>query len=166
MNRAGNIMDGVGILVAIFTVGILCLVGVLFINELNTGISGTSGLPSTATSMTADMNSNIGWVLDFFVLMMFLSLPIVSMLLAFFNNIHPLFFWASLGITMLLVIIGSAFGDSFVNITNDPTLGGVSAQMPYSTLLFSHFGMYALFVVLVIAAGVFVKARSGLGYGQ
>lgn len=159
-------MDGVGILVTIFTIGILCFVGVLFINELNDGISGTTGLPSEATDMTADLDTNIGWVLDFFVVMMFLALPIVSMLLAFFNNIHPLFFWASLGITMLLVIIGSAFGDSFVSITSDATLGAVSAQMPMSTLLFNNFGMYSLFVVLLIAAGVFMKARSGLGYGQ
>ena len=88
----------------------------------------------------------------------------MSMLLAFFNNIHPLFFWASLGLTMLMVIIGSAFGDSFTSIANDTSFLGVTAQMPYSTIIFSHFGMYSLFVVLVIAAGVFVKSRSQAGY--
>ena len=63
-------------------------------------------------------------------------------------------------------LVGSAFQDSFNNLISGSTFSGVSAQMPWSTLLFSHFGMYALFVVLVIAAGVFVKARSALGYGQ
>ena len=166
MNRAGNIMDGFGILTTIFTIGILCYVGVLFINGFNDGIQASPNLPSAATNISSGVDSDIGWVLDFFILMMFLSMPIVSMLLAFFNNIHPLFFWASLGVTMLLVIVGSAFQDSFVNLISGSTFGGVSAQMPWSTILFSHFGMYALFVVLVIAAGVFVKARSALGYGQ
>lgn len=166
MNRKGNVMDAIGIIILIFSVGLLCWVGVLFINGFNDGIQATTGLPSAATTMSAGVDTNIGWVLDFFVLMMFLALPIVSMLLAFFNNIHPLFFWASLGVTMLVVIVGSAFGDAFMSVANDSTFAGVATQMPYSTLLFNHFGMYSLFVVLIIGAGVFVKSRSALGYGQ
>jgi len=92
MNRQRNIMDGLAILVTIFSIGILCYVGVLFINGFNDGIQATTGLPTAATSISAGVDSNIGWVLDFFILMMFLALPIVSMILAFFNNIHPLFF--------------------------------------------------------------------------
>lgn len=165
MNRRGNVMDSIGIIITVFTVAILCLVGVLFIQKLYDGITGTAGLPSTATNMVTDMNTDIGWVLDFFIAMLFISMPIASMLLAFFNNIHPLFFWASLGLTMLVVILGAAFGDAFVSVMNSDTISSASSEMPITTTIFSHFGMYSLFVVLVIAAGVFVKSRQIGGYG-
>lgn len=161
MNRRGNVFDSIGIIVTIFSVAILCLIGVLFVQNVYNGIVGTPDLPPTATNMITDMNNDTGWVLDFFVAMMFLAMPIASMLLAFFNSIHPLFFWASIGVTMLVVIIGAAFGDAFVSFMNADTMLSAAAEMPITTTIFSHFGMYSFFVVLVIAAGVFVKARGG-----
>lgn len=165
MNRRGNIFDSVGIIVTVFTIAILCVVGVLFVQKLYVGITSTTGLPSTATNMVTDMNTDIGWVLDFFIAMLFIAMPIGSMLLAFFNNIHPLFFWASIGVTMLVIIIGSAFGDAFVSFMNSDTITGATSEMPITTTIFNHFAMYSLFVVLIIAAGVFVKSRQIGGYG-
>ena len=138
----------------------------LFFNKVQDGISSISGVEPVADQMITDWDNNLGWVLDFFIIMMLLAMPIASMLLAFFNNIHPLFFWASLGVTMLLVIMGSAFGDSFTAIANDGNISPVASQMPMSTLVFNNFGIYAFLCVLIIAAGVFVKTRSALGYYQ
>lgn len=164
MNRRGNVFDSVGIIITLFTVGILCLIGVVFIQQVYAGITSSTGIPATATNMVTDMNTDVGWVLDFFILMMLLAMPVASMLLAFFNNIHPLFFWASIGITMLVIIIGSAFGDAFVGVMNSDGLSAGTAVLPMSSFIFSHFGMYSLFVILLIAAGVFVKSKSAGGY--
>jgi hypothetical protein len=165
VNRRGNFFDSFAIIITIFTIGILCFIGVLFVNQFTDGITGTTGLPTEATAIATSVDDDIGWVLDFFVMMMLMAMPIGSMLLAFFNNIHPLFFWASIGLTMLVVIVGAAFGDAFTAMINTDTFSGVVGQLPMSTWVFNNFGMYSLFVVLIIAAGVFVKSRSG-GYSQ
>lgn len=163
MNRRGNVFDSIGIVVSVFTVGVLCLIGVFFIQQVYAGITSSTNIPTEATGMVTTLNNDIGWVLDFFILMMFVAMPIASMLLAFFNNIHPLFFWASIGVTMLVVIIGSAFGDSFVSIMNSGSLTTAASELPMSTMIFSHFGVYSLFVILLIGAGVFVKSRQSSG---
>lgn len=165
MNRRGNIFDGFGIIITVFIVGIAGLIGITFITGFANGIISTPNMPPVATSMTNNLSGNVGWVLDFFILMLFIAMPLTSMILAFFNNVHPFFFWSSIGVVMLLVILGGTFSDSWIQTINDPNLSAASAQLPMSNFIFSNYAIYAFFVVLIISGGIFIKAKNnGGGY--
>lgn len=164
MNNRGNIFDAFTIVYMLFAVAIILVVGIIFVSKLSDAFDNDT-IPDRAKGMASDVDGQAGWVFDFLLLMLLVCLPLGSMILAFFNDIPPLLFWASIGVSMLVIILGSAFGDAWVTMVSDGgELGLAASRMPMTSTVFNHFGVYAFFAVLLIIAGVFVKSKSNVGY--
>lgn len=168
MNKRGNIMDMLTIFVILLVAIILVIVFLVFqrkVNDTIQAINQTAG-PGVNTAYAADvsqsMDDNFGWVLDFIIIMLFISLPIVSMMLAFMNYIPPFLFYAVIGITMLMVALGAGFSLGFTNLINGSSDAAIaSSRIPMTSFVFSHFGFYTLFAMILIISGVYVKQSRG-----
>ena len=164
-------MDGITIVFLLFIIVIVAIVFLVFQRKLNDAVQNLTNVPGSANVLPAqqysqDMDNNFGWVADFLIIMLLVGFPLVSMVLAFLNNIPPFLFYGSLGLTILVVALGAGFSTGFVSLIgsgNDTSVA--AARMPMSSFVFSHFGVYAFFVVLLIILGVYVKQRSPMGYG-
>lgn len=163
MNKKGTIFDGIVILLIILVFGILLTISLYFINTVNEQFQDDNTVPQAAKDITGGFNTQASWVFDFLGVMAMISLPIISLILAFFNNIHPLFFWASFSLSLIILIFASSIGDMWISITDD-TLASTVARMPMMDWLLSNYGFYALFIIATVGFGVFVKSRDVGGY--
>lgn len=161
MNRRGNMFDAFQIVPMLFIIGILTVIAIMFMSSVKTAFTGTD-----AETLTTTVDTQAVWTLDFFFMMLLVSLPLASMILAFFNNIPPFFFWASIGIIMLAVILGSAFGDAWTSFVASGDSATAAARMPMMNLVLTNFGVYTFLCILIIAAGIFIKTQNPGGYGQ
>jgi hypothetical protein len=172
VNRRGNILDA---LLVIGIIGILAIGMLLFVyieKKLNTGItSSLTGQDNTDTALTVanNVDSQLPWTIDFFVIMMMFGLPLLTMILAFFNNIHPAFFWASLGFTMLIIVAATWYAQVWQNFTSTADVGlTASVYLPMTNWIMNNYVAYAVFCVFVLIVGVYAKSKSangGGGYG-
>jgi hypothetical protein len=163
MNRQGNFFDVFPIIITLFTIGIILIVGLLLVNSISDAING-SGADPNAKRLANEISSQSNWVFDFLFVMTLIALPLFSMIIAFFNNISPLFFYASIGLIVLVIILGSAFGDAWISITQEGSINSIIGNMAMSHYIMSNFGIYALFCAIIISIGIFVKTRSDTGF--
>lgn len=166
MNDHGNLLDVFVILVIVFFLGIAA-VSLIFVQKavssgLNTTLSSINS-SSTVTGVGQTINSNVdnntGWVIDFVLIMIMFSLPLLSMILAFFNNINPIFFWASFGLTMLVIVVASWFSIAYGSFISNNGLAVAASSLPMVNFIMTNFIIYAMYCTFCIAIGVFVKAK-------
>lgn len=164
--KKGFVQDAITIIVLLFSVALIFIVALQFFSGLSQGLNQSLTTPETARGLAIaeQTNEDAGWVFDFIFAMLFISLPIASMILAFFNDIPSFFFWGSLGIVFLVIIFGGAFAEAWSSAGTDPVFGLQVQRMPITDIIMSNFGIYALFVVVIILAGTFVKTRSYGGF--
>lgn len=159
MNRKGFVLDVFPIISLLFVVAILFVIALNFMSGVAGGLNQTSTDPN-ATAIAVGMNTDLGWVLDFIFIMLLFSLPVGSMILAFLNNIPPFFFFASIGMILLAVIIGAALSDGWTSSHDDDTFDTQANRMPMTDYVMTHFGVYALFCIIVIMSGTYVKMKN------
>jgi hypothetical protein len=84
---------------------------------------------------------------------------LISAIFAYFNNIHPLFFWASLLLVILMVFAGAAYQELWGALRDDADLSTQMDRLPITNLVLTNYGFYSFLVFLIIAAGTFIKLR-------
>lgn len=166
MNRRGNINDTLLIIVIIAGLAIFAFFFVFATHRVMDGLSGTPVISATPTSagMINDIDTNTPWVFDFIIIMMMFGLPLLSMILAFFNNISPFFFFASIGLTMLFLVVSSWMGDVWTSFTNDADMGSTQYELPMTDFVMDNFSLYTMYCVTMIVVGVFLKNQNSAGY--
>lgn len=161
--RRGNLFDMFWILFAIGVGLIIVVMAQMFISGLNDSIQA-SDIPSRGKQFIGTFDSQNDWVLDFLFVMLLISLPLVSAILAYFNNIPPFLFWASIGVLLLVVVLANIIGDAYTNLTT--AAGGISnvtSALPMTNFIMSHFVIYAILCSMIIMFGVFIKPQGQYG---
>lgn len=164
--KKGFVQDAITIIITLFTIGVIFVVGLMFFSGLSSGLNESLTTPETAKGLeiATYTNDTIDWVMDFIFAMLFISLPIASMILAFFNNIPNFFFWGSLGIVLLVVVLGGAFADSWGSMNSDSVIGIQMARLPITSIIMNNFGLYSFFIIVIILAGTYIKTQQGGAY--
>ena len=163
MNRRGNLLDAIIIIAVIFGIA-AAILGIVFIEQkLSTAFTNTPGYTGSAANQAmTNIDTDMPWTLDFVFVMLLVSFPILSMVLSFFNNVHPFFFYASIGISALVVIVGSWFATGYANLVTGTEIGAVARNsLPMLNFILSNYVIYAVFVIFMIMLGLYVKSRTG-----
>jgi hypothetical protein len=161
MNRKANVLDALPIMSGIIVFGIMIVIALLFLNSLNSAIQ-SSDVGSTAKQILQTGADDFPAMFDFWFAIMFIGLPAISGVLAYFNNIHPAFFWLSLTLAIAIVFIGKAFQLIWQAFVSDATIASVAQTLPIANLVLSNYGLYSFFIFIIIASGTFIKLRGGV----
>ena len=163
MNRRGNLNDLPLILSWLFSAGMILIVLLYFINVFNDGIAADDNLSSIAKSSSNNLNDQAPGVFDFLFAIFFIGLPIVSAALAFFNDISPIFFFASLALIILFMVIGASYQQVWENANNEDTgFRDMSSNLPITNFIMSNFALYTFFVFVIIASGTFIRIKGAM----
>jgi hypothetical protein len=162
-----SLFDAIPVVIGLFIAGIMIVIAMFIMSGINEAVQAIdSPEAARAKTIATDTNDALPWVLDFFFLMLLITMPLASMILAFLNNIPPFFFWASIGVMLLVILLGGAFGEAWASATTDTLVQAQVSRIPMTNYVLNNFGIYSLFVITIIAAGVFIKTRSQGGYYQ
>ena len=166
MNRRGNLIDAITIMGIVFVLACGMMFFVFVIKNITGSLLTSSTVINTPTSnsIVTGVDQNSPWVADFFVVMMMFGLPLLAFILAFFNNISPIFFWSTIGFTMLVAVLGGFFASGYLNFINANMIV-VETYMPITAFVMRNFVMYGLFLCAVIGFGIYAKTKSQMGIG-
>ena len=160
MNNRGNIFDAFTIMIIVFMIGLMVVIGIYLATRVNSAIQD-SGVSDSTKTMTGSITDDLPGAVDFVVIMILFGLPLVSVILAYFNNIHPVFFYIGIAVLILIVLCGYAYQQLWVKFTAGD-LSVTSSSIPMTNFILSHFGIYSLFVGIAILYGLYVKnSQSG-----
>lgn len=151
--------DSVYIIVSLFAIALVSIVAIMAYSTFNTAIQA-SDVNTIGKTATSDFNTSFPRGLDWIVMLLLVGLPLVSFGLAFFNNISPVFFWMSLGVIYLVVLVGYGFSDGWAAFISDGAVLAQAIRMPMTNYVMSNFWQYSIFVFLVTAIGTYVKLRA------
>lgn len=161
MNRRANVLDAIPVLAEILIFGIIIVIMLLFLNSFNAAIQA-SDVGNTAKEILQTGVDDFPAMFDFWFAVLFIGLPMISAILAYFNNIHAVFFWLSLMLAFAIILIGKAFQLVWEAFISDATITSVAQSLPITNWVLSNYGLYSFFVFIVIAAGTFIKLRGGV----
>lgn len=157
MNRAANVFDAIPILTMLLVFGIAAIVTVMFTSAANTAIQSLPASFSVAQGIMSGANSTVPPMLDLWFICLFVGLPLVSAALAYFNNIHPFFFWLSIPVCLFTLIFGKALEGGWLAFIADPNIASVAAQLPATSFILGNYGFYSYFVFVIIAIGTYLR---------
>ena len=166
MNRKASMIDVFVIMGVIFAVVIGIFFFVYFQKNLSAGIRTAlpnSSITNTALVINNNIDNSSGTVLDFFIIMLMFSMPLISMILAFFNDVHPILLWASIGLSLVIVIAASWIAIMYGAFVAG-TLSITTSYLPMTNFMMNNFIIYSLYCIVVILAGTFIKTRNPQGY--
>jgi len=160
MNRRGNFVDAITIMAIIFVLACGMMFMVFVIKNMTASLSKTAVVQNTPTSaqIVSGVDTNTPWVVDFFVVMMMFGLPLLAFILAFFNNISPIFFWSTIGFTMLVAVLGGFFASGYVNFISS-NMQVVETYMPLTAFVMRNYVMYGMVLCAVIGFGIYAKTK-------
>lgn len=163
MNKRGTILDAIYIMGLLFIVAIIAAIGIFLSDKINTAIQG-SDIPADAKVMNQNLAGDIPGAVDFIFLMVFIGLPIASLVLAFFNNIHPILFYITVALSFIILFAAIAYAQLWDKFQT--TTVGVYAvsNIPMTNFILEHMGVYTLLVIVIILFGTYIKSRNPAGY--
>ena len=164
IDRKGNVGDMFTIMVLLGFGIMVIIVFILFINKMNTTIGNDPSIPSQGKTFISNIQGQNGWTMDFIIVMALLALPLVSAMLAYFNNIPPFFFWVSIGVLMVVIVFANVLSDAYTNVTGVGDATVIASTLPMTNFVMTHFVIYAFLCSIIILVGVFMKPKSTMGY--
>jgi len=164
MNRRGFMGDASVIILVLFLLAMVGVVMTIVLNTFSEELSSDSSIPQEAINIIQTGASEYPGIIDFWFVLFLVGFPLGSAILAYFNDIHPLYFWCSLFLVIMVVLLGAALSEFWNELRSDETLAVAVAAMPMTDYILQNYAMYALFIFIIIAMGTFVKLRQGGGF--
>lgn len=159
MNKRGNVLDAYTIIVVLFSMVFTMIVLGVVINATANSLNADDDIPTEAKTIITHVDDRFLPMMDFWGVLFLVGFPLISAIFAYFNNIHPLFFWASLGFVILIVLMGASINVFWEELSQDSLILQSIDQMPMTDFVFSNYGLYSFFVFVIVASGTFVKLR-------
>lgn len=160
MNSRGNMYDALPILGVMFTIAIMSVLMLFLVGTFKDELVADESIPQVAQDIVVKGESQLPGIYDWFFALFFIGLPVISAIFAYFNNIHPLFFWASIALVILVVLMGGAFQVFWEELSGDDDLNTQMQRLPITNLVMNNYGVYAFLTFIIIAAGTFIKLRN------
>jgi hypothetical protein len=163
MNRQGSIFDAFFVLGVVFLLVVVVGVGMYLAGAVNDAFQGMTDISTESKTMLQNVDNDLPGVVDLILVIIIVGLPLVSMVLAFFNNIHPVFFYVSISVLVLIVFAGIVYHDAWERF-DGTIIGEVYDGMPMTKFFMDYFGIYSLLVGVMIIIGLYMKTQAQQGY--
>jgi hypothetical protein len=159
MNKKGSLLDVPIILVVLFIAALFVIVVLKIVISLTDSLATSESIrPETQASML-EAKAQIPKVFDFLFLILFIGLPLFSCFLAFFNNIHPMLFYASIGLVVIIVVMGATIGDVWERASSSEGFGDMARSLPMTDYILNNMAVYAFLVFLLISGATWIRIQ-------
>lgn len=147
--------------VLIFMVAASMFAIYMVMDEINTAWQTAPGVPAVAKTASADFHSRAPAAMDYFLLTGLLGVFAFVLLLVWFIDINPIFFFVMLIVVAILAGIAGYFSNAWEMMAQDVNIGAAIANFPITNFIMGHylviiglFGFVATIVFLAKPGGV------------
>lgn len=155
-----SMFDMFFIIVMIFAVGIV-LWSIFFAKDtIYDAIQ--EQLPTTEVNETI-AKAEYGWdnIWDTSFFFVAIGLGVCSVLFAFINDIHPVFFFVTILLMVILLVIAPVLSNAYRSFAMLDIFRGYDTRFPMTTMLMANYPIYFLVFGFLIAIVMFAKVQMG-----
>lgn len=159
--------DSLFIMVWIFGFGIMAVLAVLFFGQLtpvlNDAFSGTE-----AVTINNEFNSFLPSFFSWVFAIVFISLPLIGLGLAFLVPIDTFWYWIYAALSVVILAIGWMFDSLWGWFLQPEMIGDAASQIVVLDFILGNYLLYSIFVLAIIGMGTYYKGSGGsaVGYGR
>jgi hypothetical protein len=139
IRKRGSITDLPYIMAGIFSFIFVAILVTYIVSSFNTQIQSNSLMPASAKSASSTMSNSFPQVIDGSILFLFFGMVIISIVLASFISVHPVFIIFYIFELILLVYVGAGIADAYQVVIETPALAAVAAKYTTATFFFRYF---------------------------
>lgn len=160
LNKKGTVQD------LFFIVGIsLAFITTVFVAmKIFGGLQGSLIYTSSPTALEVQADSNrLNNLWDGIFVMVFVLGAVSAVIAAFLSGAHPIFFWSSLILGMLLIIVGVVANNYVDSVLTNDSMSDVKALLPKTIFIFDNFGRFLTAFIMMVCIALYFPTREGLG---
>ena len=155
-NKKGSFLDPLMIIIFLFVFGLVVVVSLMIIDEINSRVDFQSPTSDYAISQARTT------ILSFDSLFMFIliGLIIATMIGAFMIDANPILFWVSFILLLLFLFIAATLSNAFEEVVETGKLEAASTNFPLINKTVDHLGLVTLITFSLVSIALFAKWRS------
>jgi len=161
MNRKGNVPDLIYIIVILFSLGISIIIGATIYDQYTDSISLNPAFNNSANIQIESDADTMLAALDYIFIFFFIGLIISTIILGFQIRTHPVFFFISLILLIIVTILAGSMSNVYEQFTTNTTLDIQTTAANYTamTFLFNHLPLFIAFIGVVIMVIFYAKDK-------
>jgi|7_EtaG_2_1085326.scaffolds.fasta_scaffold00845_21 hypothetical protein len=161
MNKKGNVPDLIYILVILFSLGITIIIASMFYGQYTDSIALNPAFNNTVnTNVEASAETMLAaW--DYLFIFIFIGLVISTIVLGFRIQTHPVFFFISLILLIVVTILAGSLSNVYEQFTTGTNSEIATTAATYTAMnfLFAHLPLFLCFIGVVIMVIFYAKDR-------
>jgi flagellar biosynthesis protein FlhB len=158
MNKKGFIGDVPFIVALLVVIGIIWIVGSSVFDSLNTSLQGSDVLTNDSKATISTLETRYVSVFDGVFLLVFGLLALGLVLSTAMLGTRPEFFFIVIIVSMLFIGAAAALSNVFDSVASS-SAGSTVSEFTYIPLIMNNLVVITLFLVALLLAGLYVKAR-------
>lgn len=158
-NKKGSIGDLFFILLVITVTGIVFITGWMAMSKVNDKFQAGDQLSQSGKDIMQDSSDNYVASLDGVFLTLFIAMYLGSILLAFNIDAHPAFFFLSIIIFAVLVLITAVMANAFWEFTNNAEVISYASDFTIIPFIFNNLVQVFIVMGFGLAGVIFAKVR-------
>ena len=176
MNRKGSLLDHLYIPIILFIVAITVIIAYLILSVVKVGFyDGLATTPDVNRTMVDGIfQQGLDGLklIDTLFIIFLTGLTMATLISAYYVDTNAAFFWVSIFLLMVLIIVAVVFSNAYEEFTNAIVVDGTryADDFPKMNFVMSNMPLYLLAMVLLSIIVFYAKRSSsgggGTGFGQ
>lgn len=153
----GSVLDLFYVIAILFGLGIALFIGAMLQSKWDEATDFTG----TAQSIIEESGKAVG-VFDKILFGLFLGSAISTFVLAFQIRTHPIFFFFSLFLLVMSILVSAQVSNAFDRFINATQMTGYKSKFPITIHIFEKFPLYILLIGVLIILALYAKFKGGM----
>ncbi len=159
MNRKGSGMDVIYILSFLFIFAIITVVAFTFYSSYTDSISGNEHFNNTVNDQVEEQALSTLHAWDYLFVFILIGLTITTLIGGFMLRTHPAFFWVSLLLLIIAIILGAILGNIFGEVASTPSFSSAAGELNVIPFFMNHLPLMILLIGGVILVILYAKNK-------
>lgn len=160
MNKKGSFGDMIYLSVIVFVTAVMIAIGWLVFSSINTEWQKhPTELGTNSLEIMQASNDKYVALFDNIFLILMVGLYIGALVLAYMVDINPIFFFLSLFVMGVIVLLTGAFGNAWYAVANDATMAGYIDDFTIIPFVMGNYVVVFTVMSFGLAGVMYAKTR-------
>jgi len=157
MNKNGSGMDIIYILSFLFTFAIVTVVAFTFYSGYTDSISDNDVFDNEVNDQVEQQAVATLHAWDYLFVFILIGLTITTVMGGFMLRTHPAFFWISLLLLIMAIILSAVLGNVFSSVAENPSFGTAVGELNVIPFFMNHLPLMILLIGGAILVVLYAK---------